>query len=274
MLIGIGPRPRGRGDPGRHLRPGAGAGAGRGGRLVFRSGRGFAVGDAPGRRDQHRPGCRPWGARGVRGAHGGPVGAADRGQAGGLPPVVAVPRPGGAVVVCPVPVVVYRAVARAVPGLQHGGGVAAGRAPGCRGVGGGAGRCGGPPGESAHAVPGAEGIPQQRVVPVERADFGWQVVDAAGWPADRLEEAVGAAARRPFDLAAEMPLRARLSPSPTTSTCWWPWCTISPPMAGRSPRWRGIWGWPMPAGAPGRPRLGAVAGAVCRLHAVAACAVW
>ena len=58
--------------------------------------------------------------------------------------------------------------------------------------------------------PAVEGIPRQRVVPVERADFGWQVVDAAGWPADRLAEAVGAAARRPFDLAAEMPLRARL----------------------------------------------------------------
>ena len=58
--------------------------------------------------------------------------------------------------------------------------------------------------------PAPDGIPQQRVVPVERADFGWQVVDAAGWPADRLAEAVGAAARRPFDLAAEMPLRARL----------------------------------------------------------------
>ena len=55
-----------------------------------------------------------------------------------------------------------------------------------------------------------EGIPQQLVVPVERADFGWQVVDASGWSADRLEEAVGAAARRPFDLAAEIPLRARL----------------------------------------------------------------
>ena len=58
--------------------------------------------------------------------------------------------------------------------------------------------------------PAPEGIPQQLVVPAERADFGWQVVDAAGWPADRLAEAVGAAARRPFDLAAEMPLRARL----------------------------------------------------------------
>src|SRR5829696_5593947 len=55
-----------------------------------------------------------------------------------------------------------------------------------------------------------DGIRQQRVVPVERADFGWQVVDASGWPADRLQEAVAAAARRPFDLAAEMPLRARL----------------------------------------------------------------
>ena len=54
------------------------------------------------------------------------------------------------------------------------------------------------------------GIPQQLVVPVERADFGWQVVDASGWPADRLEEALGAVARHRFDLAAEIPLRARL----------------------------------------------------------------
>ncbi len=55
-----------------------------------------------------------------------------------------------------------------------------------------------------------EGIPQQVVIPVERADFGWQIVDATGWSASRLEEAVGTAARRPFDLAAEIPLRARL----------------------------------------------------------------
>ncbi|HWR48728.1 MAG TPA: condensation domain-containing protein, partial [Pseudonocardiaceae bacterium] len=55
-----------------------------------------------------------------------------------------------------------------------------------------------------------EGIPQQVVIPVERADFGWDVVDASGWPVSRLEEAVGAAARRPFDLAAEIPLRAQL----------------------------------------------------------------
>ena len=51
------PRPgqRGRGDPGRHLRPGARAGAGRGRRLVLRPGWGFAVGDAGDRRDQHQP---------------------------------------------------------------------------------------------------------------------------------------------------------------------------------------------------------------------------
>ena len=52
---------------------------------------------------------------------------------------------GGSVVVCPEPVVVPRPVAGALTGLQHGGGVAAGRAAGCRGVGCGAGRCGGPP---------------------------------------------------------------------------------------------------------------------------------
>ena len=55
-----------------------------------------------------------------------------------------------------------------------------------------------------------EGIPQQLVIPVERADFGWDVVDATGWPADRLGEAIEETARHPFDLAAEIPLRARL----------------------------------------------------------------
>ena len=39
-----------------------GCGAGRGRRLVLRSGRGFAVGDAGDRRDQHRPGYPPCGA--------------------------------------------------------------------------------------------------------------------------------------------------------------------------------------------------------------------
>ena len=66
--------------------------------------------------------------------------------AGGLEPLVAVRAAGGgAVVVCPAAVVVPRPVAGALTDLQHGGGVAAGRAPGCRGVGCGAGRCGGPP---------------------------------------------------------------------------------------------------------------------------------
>ena len=55
-----------------------------------------------------------------------------------------------------------------------------------------------------------EGIPRQLVVPPERAEFGWQVVDATGWPADRLGEALGAVAGHSFDLAAEIPLRARL----------------------------------------------------------------
>ena len=55
-----------------------------------------------------------------------------------------------------------------------------------------------------------EGIPQQLVVPAERADFGWQIIDATGWSAGRLDEAIGAAARHPFDLGAEIPLRATL----------------------------------------------------------------
>ena len=34
------------------------------------------------------------------------------------------------------------------------------------------------------------GVPQQLVVPVEQTDFGWHVVDATGWSATRLEEAI------------------------------------------------------------------------------------
>ena len=58
--------------------------------------------------------------------------------------------------------------------------------------------------------PAVDGIPRQLVVPVERADLGWEVVDAAGWSVSQLSEAVGAAARDPFDLASQIPLRARL----------------------------------------------------------------
>ena len=38
--------------------------------------------------------------------------------------------------------------------------------------------------------PAPEGIPQQLVMPAERADFGWDVVDATGWSAGRLDEAI------------------------------------------------------------------------------------
>ncbi len=55
-----------------------------------------------------------------------------------------------------------------------------------------------------------EGIPQQLVVPSAQADFGWQVIDASGWPEGRLQEAIGVTVRYPFDLATEIPLRAQL----------------------------------------------------------------
>ncbi len=58
--------------------------------------------------------------------------------------------------------------------------------------------------------PAVEGVPRQVVVPVERADFGWNVVDATGWPADRLEQDIRRRGASQFDLTAEIPLRARL----------------------------------------------------------------
>ncbi|MDQ2635601.1 MAG: amino acid adenylation domain-containing protein, partial [Actinomycetota bacterium] len=65
--------------------------------------------------------------------------------------------------------------------------------------------------ESLRTVfPAVEGIPQQQIVPTDQAEFGWDVVDASGWPASRLEDAVEETARHSFDLAEEIPLRARL----------------------------------------------------------------
>src|SRR5271168_2434696 len=58
--------------------------------------------------------------------------------------------------------------------------------------------------------PAPEGTPRQLVVPADRADFGWQIIDATDWPASQLGEAIAAAARHTFDLAAEIPLRVRL----------------------------------------------------------------
>ncbi|MDA3660137.1 non-ribosomal peptide synthase/polyketide synthase, partial [Mycobacterium xenopi] len=65
--------------------------------------------------------------------------------------------------------------------------------------------------ESLRTVfPTVEGTPQQLVIPSERADFGWHVVEASGWSASQLEEEIGAVARYPFNLDSEIPLRARI----------------------------------------------------------------
>ncbi len=58
--------------------------------------------------------------------------------------------------------------------------------------------------------PTLKGTPQQLVIPVESADFGWDVVDATGWSQNQLREGIETTTRQPFDLATEIPLRARL----------------------------------------------------------------
>ncbi|WP_438502016.1 amino acid adenylation domain-containing protein [Mycobacterium avium] len=56
----------------------------------------------------------------------------------------------------------------------------------------------------------ADGTPQQVVIPADRIGFACDVVDARGWPEDRLREAMSAAARYTFDLSAESPLHTEL----------------------------------------------------------------
>ena len=58
--------------------------------------------------------------------------------------------------------------------------------------------------------PANDGVPQQFVVPTELADFGWTVIDATGWSADELTDAIGAVTGYAFDLASEIPMQARL----------------------------------------------------------------
>ena len=83
----------------------------------------------------------------------------------------------------------------------------------------------------------SEGIPQQLVVPVEQAEFGWQVIDATGWSASRLGEAIEERRGTRSTWLPRFLCGQRFSGWAMTTTCWWRWCTISPLMAGRSPRW-------------------------------------
>jgi amino acid adenylation domain-containing protein len=53
-------------------------------------------------------------------------------------------------------------------------------------------------------------VPQQVVLPVQQADFGWQIIDATAWPAERLQQAVTNHACHGFDLATQIPLFAQL----------------------------------------------------------------
>ncbi|MFV8320205.1 amino acid adenylation domain-containing protein [Mycobacterium sp. 23] len=65
--------------------------------------------------------------------------------------------------------------------------------------------------ESLRTVfPAPEGMPYQLVIPSSQADFGWQMIDTTGWPASRLDAAIDTAARHPFRLSDEIPLRATL----------------------------------------------------------------
>ncbi|WP_082017540.1 non-ribosomal peptide synthetase [Mycolicibacterium setense] len=58
--------------------------------------------------------------------------------------------------------------------------------------------------------PTVDGTPQQLIVPADQTGFAWDVVDAAGWPESRLQDAIEEAARHSFDLATEIPLSAKI----------------------------------------------------------------
>lgn len=58
--------------------------------------------------------------------------------------------------------------------------------------------------------PARGAAPQQLIIAADGVDFGWQIVDARSWTTADLNSAVDAAARKPFDLSIDIPLRAEL----------------------------------------------------------------
>ncbi|MFG7942836.1 non-ribosomal peptide synthetase, partial [Streptomyces cacaoi] len=65
--------------------------------------------------------------------------------------------------------------------------------------------------ESLRTVfPARDGVPEQRVRALAEADFGWEVVDVADAPAAARDDAVAAVVWHAFDLADDIPFRARL----------------------------------------------------------------
>ncbi len=175
------------------------------------------------------------GARGVRGAHDCPTGAAHRrargwaGAAGGR-------CSGRRSCHCPSPrtVVVLGPVAGAVSDLQHAGGVAALWAPGRRRVGAALAdvvarheslRTVFP---AADGVPAAGGGPPRGPISVGRLSMP-RIGRRAGWLRPSGRDAV-----TPSTWPPRSPCGQGFSVLTTTNMCWWPWCTISPPMAGRS----------------------------------------
>ena len=76
------------------------------------------------------------------------------------------------------------------------------------------------------------------VVAAEDADFGWRVVDAIGWAAARLEQAIGEVVGHAFRLVDRDSVAGNAFPGRSgRSMCWWRWCITSLPTAGRWRRW-------------------------------------
>ena len=144
---------------------------------------------------------------------------------------------GDSAVVRPESIVVPWPVARALPGLQHGDRIAVGWAPGCRRAGCGAGRCGGPPRESAHAVsrgrrnpPAASGGLRAGLISAGMSSMPW-AGRRPGWLRP---------SRRRSGTVSISPPRFRCgrscSMSAMTIMCWLAWCITSLRTVGRSPR--------------------------------------
>ena len=164
-------------DRGGVVRAGVGGGAGGGGRRLLRVGWAFVVGDPVGGADPHRVGGGGADSGGVRCADGGGVGGVV-GGGGAWPGAGGVDRAAasgvGAGVVCAAADVVHPPLRGGVGDLQHSGRVAVAGPAGHRGAGCGVHRCGGSARGAAHGVLRGRG----GAVPARAADRGGGGADA------------------------------------------------------------------------------------------------
>ncbi len=107
--------------------------------------------------------------------------------------------------------------------------------------------------------PTVDGTPQQLILPADQTGFIWDVVDAAGWPESRVQDAIEEAARHRFRPGYRDPLSAMIFRVADDEHVLVVLVHhIAADVVVDRDRWGPIWAGPTPAGAQGMPPTGSL----------------